>query len=242
MDPYAVGSRPSSEYTPPTRDGTRVAPTVDHTLLAPDASHSQIMRVCREALQYGFAAVCVTPYWLPLVARTLQGSAVRSCVVIGFPLGADHSETKAQEARICARLGAAELDMTLAVAALKAGDHDYVLHDIQAVVQAAQGKTVKVILETALLSRAQKIEACALALRAGAGFVKTSSGFFGGATLEDVRLLRRCVGDEAGVKASGGIRTCAEACAMLQAGASRIGASAGVAIVTGHSDTDRRCR
>lgn len=219
-------------FPPLSKDGACVAPLLDHTLLTADAGRKQVLRLCEEARHYGFAAVCVTPYWLPVVVQALKGSDVCPCTVIGFPLGASPLETKAHEARVCARSGARELDMVIAVSALKDGQHDLVLRDIQAVVQAAKGKTVKVILETGLLTRAEKIVACKLAVQAGAHYVKTSTGFSGGATLQDIRLMRRTVGEQCRIKASGGIRTCAQALAMLKAGADRIGASAGVAMVT----------
>lgn len=212
-----------------------LARIIDHTLLKPDATAAQIEQLCREALQYGFAAVCVNPTWVPLAARLLQGSDVKVCTVVGFPLGATSTAAKVAEARAAIAAGAREIDMVINIGALKSGLYDQVRDDIRAVVEAAHPTaTVKVILETALLTDAEKVQACRLAREAGADFVKTSTGFGpGGATVHDVALLRREVGPAMGVKASGGIRDRATALAMVQAGANRIGASASVAIVTG---------
>ncbi len=222
--------------------GTRVtdrnvARLIDHTLLKPDATEEDIRRLCEEARRYGFASVCVNPSYVPLAARLLEGSEVAVCTVIGFPLGATTPTTKAIETRDAIANGATEIDMVINVGALKSGNDDLVRRDIQAVVDAARGKAlVKVILETALLSREEKIKACLLAKMAGADFVKTSTGFGpGGATVEDVALMREVVGPEMGVKASGGIRDLETAKAMVAAGATRIGASASVAIVRGES-------
>ncbi len=215
-----------------TAAGRRLAPLIDHTLLKADARREQVLALCREARHYGFAAVCVLPRHLALAVKALAGSPVRAVTVVGFPLGASLTSVKAFEAAGAVRQGAGELDMVLAVGALKDGDDAYARRDIRAVVRAAAGRPVKVILETALLTDAEKRRACRLALEAGARFVKTSTGLAGGATAADVRLLRREVGERAGVKASGGIRTCREALAMVRAGATRLGTSAGVAIVT----------
>ncbi len=214
--------------------GTSVAELIDHTLLKPDATPAQIERLCAEAIQHRFASVCVNPSFVPLCARLLQGSPVAVCTVIGFPLGASTTRAKVFEASQAAADGARELDMVIAVGQLKAGDYLRVADDIGQVVEAghAQGALVKVIIETALLDDEEKVAACLLAARAGADFVKTSTGFSGGgATVADIALMRRAVGPELGVKASGGVRSLADAQAMIAAGASRIGASAGVTIV-----------
>lgn len=214
----------------------RIAPFIDHTLLRPDATAGQVAAACREALAYGFAAVCVHPCRLAQVVEALKGSAVKSCTVAGFPFGAQATEAKAFEAADAVRRGAREIDMVMNIGALKDGDAGLVARDIGAVVVAAAGAPVKVIIETGLLTDAQKAEACRLAVDAGAAFVKTCTGFSGGgATVADIRLMRSVVGASAGVKASGGIRTRDEAAAMLEAGANRIGTSAGVAIVAQES-------
>ncbi|MCK6523820.1 deoxyribose-phosphate aldolase [Myxococcota bacterium] len=193
---------------------------MDHTLLKPDATRADVVKLCDEARQHNFASVCLNTTWIPLAVSLLQGSRVMPICVVGFPLGA--------------AIGALEIDMVVNIGALKGGDHDLVLRDIAAVVRAAQGRPVKVILETHLLTREEKIAACALSKAAGAAFVKTSTGFGGGgATVEDIKLMRAVVGPDMGVKASGGVRTQADAQAMIQAGATRIGASASVAIVSG---------
>lgn len=213
-----------------------LAGMIDHTILKPDAMRDDIVKLAREALQYGFAAVCVNACWVPLVAEILRGSAVKTCAVVGFPLGAMVTELKVAEARRAIADGAAEIDMVINVGSLKGGEPDFVESDIRAVVQAAreQGAIVKVILETCLLSRDEKVTACLLSKKAGAQFVKTSTGFAsGGATVADVRLMRETVGDALQVKASGGIRNYSTAVEMIQAGASRIGTSSGVAIVSG---------
>jgi deoxyribose-phosphate aldolase len=215
--------------------GLDLAPLIDHTLLKPDASRPDIERLCEEARAYGFAAVCVNPVWVRLAARLLARTAVRVASVVAFPLGAQTPAGKAREARALRAEGAHELDMVLNLGALKDGDDAGVVREIEGVVRAAgPGAVVKVILETCYLTRAEKIRACRLARSAGARFVKTSTGFGpGGATVEDVRLLRRSVGPRVGVKAAGGIRDLRTARAMVRAGASRIGTSAGVAVVTG---------
>jgi deoxyribose-phosphate aldolase len=221
-------------YAPLSGRGARVAPLIDHTLLKAEAMPRQVEALCREALHYGFAAVCVNPSMVQRAAGALAGSAVKVCTVVGFPLGASTSTTKAFEAEDAVRLGARELDMVLAIGALKAGDRSAVLADIRAVVQAGGGCTVKVILETCLLTDEEKETACRLAMEAGAHFVKTSTGLAGGgATTEDIRRMRRVTGPAFGVKASGGIRTLDVALQLIEAGATRIGASASVAIVTG---------
>ena len=215
---------------------SQAARLIDHTLLRPDATREDIHRVCAEARQYGFASVCVNPYWVTMVAGELAGSASKVCTVIGFPLGAATTANKAAETGEAVRSGAQEIDMVINIGELCGGNHGAVQADIEAVVAAAHrgGAIVKVILETALLNAEQKIEACRLAKLAGAEFVKTSTGFStAGATAADVALMRREVGPEMGVKASGGIRTFQDLERMVAAGASRIGASSSVKIIEG---------
>ena len=211
-----------------------IAALIDHTILKADATRAEVIKVCREARQYSFASVCVNPYWVPLVRAELAGSKVKVCTVVGFPLGATSTESKAAEAAIAVRDGAQEVDMVINVGALKSGDQDAVKADIAAVVKVshAGGAIVKTILETALLNDTEKAIACVLAKAAGADFVKTSTGFGpSGATAHDIALMRQSVGSELGVKASGGIRTLQDLQTMTAAGASRIGASASVKIV-----------
>jgi len=211
-----------------------MAAMIDHTLLKPEATVADVQRLCAEARRYGFAAVCVNPALLPTAVRGLDGSTVTPCTVVGFPLGAMMTATKAMETARAVEAGAREVDMVLALWALKQHDYATVLDDMRAVVTAA-GPTcaVKVILETCLLTDTEKVTACKLALDAGARFVKTSTGFStGGATVHDITVMRRVVGTQAGVKASGGIRSLADAEAMVRAGADRIGTSAGISIVT----------
>lgn len=210
-----------------------IAKCIDHTVLKPQTTEAAVRRLCAEAAEYGFASVCVNPCWVSLCAELLRGTGVAVCTVIGFPLGANTSAVKAFEAAEAIRQGATEVDMVLNVGALKDGNTDQVRDDIAAVVEAARGKAlVKVILETCLLTDEEKRIACRLAKEAGADYVKTSTGFStGGATEADIALMRAEVGPDMGVKASGGIRDYAAAQAMLRAGASRIGASAGVQIV-----------
>jgi deoxyribose-phosphate aldolase len=211
--------------------GRLLASYIDHTILKPDAQRPEVERLCEEAVQYGFASVCVNPYWVPLVAAKLKGTQVRTCCVVGFPLGAAPAECKAHEAALCVRGGAAEVDMVINVGALKGGDLDTVRAEIAAVKRACGERTLKVIIETCLLTDEEKIVACRLSAEAGADYVKTSTGFGrSGATAGDIELMRRVVGPDMGVKASGGIRTQADALALIEAGASRIGASAGIAI------------
>ncbi|MEL6348219.1 MAG: deoxyribose-phosphate aldolase [Myxococcota bacterium] len=219
-------------------DSVSLASFLDHTQLKPTATREVIERTCDEALEHGFAGVCVNTVWLPLVAARLDGSVVMPVVVVGFPLGAMASEAKAAETRYAVENGAREIDMVLQVGLLKAGEDARVQQDIAAVVHAAGGLPVKVILETAMLTDEEKVRGCLLAKAAGAAFVKTSTGFGGGgATVEDVRLMRETVGPDMGVKASGGVRTAAVAQQMIAAGATRIGASSSVAIVTGGAGT-----
>ncbi len=218
-----------------------LAPYIDHTLLKPDATEAQIRKLCEEARQYTFASVCVNPSWVALAAQLLQGCPVKVCTVIGFPLGATTPTTKAIETRDAIANGADEIDMVINVGALKSGNDALVREDIEAVVLAAKGPAiVKVILETALLTKEEKVKACLLSKMAGADFVKTSTGFVpGGATVEDIALMRETVGPDMGVKASGGIRDTKTANDMVAAGASRLGASASVAIVSGKAATGK---
>ena len=211
-----------------------VAGYIDHTLLKPEATATDIVRLCREAADWKFATVCVNPAWVALAARELRGTNVGVCSVVGFPLGATTPDVKQYEARRAIFDGATEIDMVINVGALKSGDLRIVTDDIRGVVSAchAAGAGSKVIIETALLTDEEKVTACTLAKAAGADFVKTSTGFGpGGATAADVALMRRVVGDEMGVKASGGVRDLEQVKAMVAAGATRIGASAGVRIV-----------
>jgi deoxyribose-phosphate aldolase len=213
-----------------------LAKFIDHTLLRPDATADEIDTMCDEALEFGFASVCINPTWVKRSAERLRGSEVKVCTVIGFPLGATPPEIKATEARRALRDGAREVDMVINIGALKSGDLDLVLADIEKVVDAAHegGAIAKVILETALLTDEEKVIAASLAKKAKADFVKTSTGFSGGgATVYDVALMRETVGPSMGVKASGGVRTLEDAEDMIAAGATRIGASAGVQIVGG---------
>ena len=216
---------------PPLDDA--IAPLVDHTLLRPDGSEAEIVQLCREATEYGFASVCVNPYYVPLAADLVRGSKVRVCTVAGFPLGLNMPETKAFEATRGVRDGAQEIDMVINIGALKSARYDWVRYDIEQVVEASKagGAIVKVILEATLLTDEEKIIACELARDAGADYVKTSTGFGpGGATTDDVALMRRTVGRSMGVKAAGGIGSRRQAADMIAAGATRIGASAGVKI------------
>ncbi|MDQ0156012.1 deoxyribose-phosphate aldolase [Robertmurraya andreesenii] len=212
-----------------------IAKYIDHTLLKADAQKDQIEKLCQEAREYGFASVCVNPTWVKLAAELLQGSEAKVCTVIGFPLGATTSETKAFETKNAIENGATEVDMVINIGALKNGNLDVVEQDIRAVVDAAKGKALtKVIIETSLLTDDEKVTACELSVKAGADFVKTSTGFStGGATVEDIRLMRKTVGPNIGVKASGGVRSAEDAKQMIEAGATRIGASSGVEIVKG---------
>jgi len=210
-----------------------LAAVIDHTLLKATATSDQIVSICREARQYGFAAVCVNPCYVPLAARELSGSKVKTCSVIGFPLGANASSTKAEEAALAVSQGARELDMVINIGALKTGDRNSVAKDIRQVVAAAGEALVKVIIETCYLTDSEKSLACELAIEAGAHYVKTSTGFgTGGAAADDIRLMRSIVGSALKIKASGGIGSLEAAVAMLEAGADRIGASASVTIVS----------
>ena len=214
-----------------------VAKLIDHTALKANTTKEDILKLIEEAKEYGFFSVCINPHWVSLAAKELAESDVKVCTVIGFPLGANSSAVKAAETKQAIEDGANEVDMVINVGALKSGDEQTVLEDIKAVVDAAAGKTlVKVIIETALLTDEEKVKACQLAVEAGADFVKTSTGFStAGAKPEDVKLMKETVGDKAEVKASGGIHSKADVDAMVEAGATRIGASAGIAIVTGEA-------
>jgi len=213
----------------------RIQKYIDHTLLKPDVVEKQIIDLCREALEYGFAAVCINPFYTSLVRRELEGSDVKTCVAIGFPLGAASTEVKAYEAIEAAANGAREMDMVINIGALKDRKYEVVERDIAAVVNAVEGKAmVKAIIECCLLTPDEMRKACEIAVKAGAAFVKTSTGFStGGAKVEDVRLMRDTVGARVGVKASGGIRDYKTALEMINAGATRIGTSAGIEIVKG---------
>lgn len=214
----------------------QIAKYIDHTILKPDASKAAVEKLCKEAQENTFAAVCVNPVHVSLCSRLLEQSEVEVCTVIGFPLGANLTTIKAQEAALAVADGAVEIDMVINVGALKDGDDAFVQNDIQEVVQATRKASskaiVKVIIETSLLTDEEKQKACELAQKAGAHYVKTSTGFSGGgATVADIALMRKTVGPKMGVKASGGIKNYQQAVALIEAGATRIGASAGIAIV-----------
>ncbi len=215
-------------------EGKQIAGVIDHTLLKPEATAVQIKVLCQEAMQYHFASVCINPVYVPLACGLLKDAPEVICAVVGFPLGAVLPEFKVYETLACINAGAAEIDMVINIGALKSEAYGLVMNEIQTVTQTAhnQGSITKIILETVLLTQREKILACLISKTAGADFVKTSTGFgTGGATIEDVELMRRIVGSEMGVKAAGGIRTYADAVAMIKAGANRLGASAGVKIV-----------
>lgn len=205
---------------------------IDHTLLKADATTKQIEKLCQEAKEYDFMSVCINPGFVEKASELLKDSDVKVCTVIGFPLGANTKEVKAYETRSAVKDGADEVDMVINISAAKDGNWDYVEKDIKAVVEASGDALVKVIIETCLLTDSEKVEACLAAKRAGADYVKTSTGFStGGATVEDVRLMRETVGQDMGVKASGGVGNKEDALAVIEAGASRIGASRGIDIV-----------
>jgi len=216
----------------------KIAQMIDHTILKADATEEEVKTLCKEATQYQFATVCINPCYIPQAVHLLQGANVGITTVIGFPLGSTTSMTKANEAKEAVLLGATEIDMVINVGALKDGKYDYILYEIGSVVKAAKEvckkAIVKVIIETCLLTKDEIVKACQLAVEAGADYVKTSTGFStGGARIEDIALMRKTVGPSIGVKASGGIRTYEDAKAMIDAGASRIGASASIEIVNG---------
>ncbi len=208
---------------------------IDHTILKPEATEAAVQKIIDEAKEYNFFSVCINPCWVAFASEQLADTDVAVCTVIGFPLGANTPEVKAYEAADAIKNGANEVDMVINIGALKSQQYDHVRQDIQGIVDAAKGKAlVKVIIETALLTDEEKVKACELAKEAGADFVKTSTGFStGGAKVADIRLMRETVGPDMGVKASGGVHNAEEALAMIEAGATRIGASTGVAIVSG---------
>ena len=205
---------------------------IDHTLLKQDAQPEQIVRLCDEAKDFHFMSVCVNPGYVPLAARCLEGSDVKVCTVIGFPLGMNLTKTKVEEAETCIKMGADEIDMVINVGMLKAGHDEYVKEEIRLLKEVAGSRVLKVIIETCLLTDDEKVRACIAAKEAGADFVKTSTGFStGGATVHDVELMRKTVGPDMGVKASGGVRTHEDLIAMVEAGANRIGTSNGTKII-----------
>lgn len=211
-----------------------MAQMIDHTMLKADASKETILRYCKEAKEYKFASVCVNSAFVPVVAKELAGSEVKTCCVVGFPLGAMLTSAKAFEAAEAVKAGAQEVDMVINISALKDGDDAFVEEDIRAVVEASGDALVKVIIETCLLTDEEKVRACELSVKAGADFVKTSTGFStGGATVADVALMKKTVDGKALVKASGGIRTSEDAKALVEAGADRIGAGNGIPLVEG---------
>jgi deoxyribose-phosphate aldolase len=216
-----------------------LAKYIDHTVLKPATTKEEVIKVCSEAKEYGFFSVCINPYYVKLVKEELDGSDVKVCSVIGFPLGASVSTIKSAEAAQAIADGADEIDMVINLAALKNRDYDYVLADIRAVAEVCKGNALlKVIIETCLLTDEEKVKACELAVEAGTDFVKTSTGFSsGGATADDIALMRKTVGKDIGVKASGAVRDNATAILMINSGATRIGASASIAIVTGGVST-----
>ncbi len=213
---------------------------IDHTVLKQDAVKADIIKLCNEAVENDFASVCINPYWIPVAKEILKGTGVDVCTVIGFPLGANATATKAFETKQAIQDGATEIDMVINVGALKDKEYDVVYNDIKAVVEAANGTLVKVIIETCLLTDEEKVKACELSVKANAHFVKTSTGFStGGATKEDIALMRKTVGPNVGVKASGGVRTPEDFSAMIEAGATRIGTSSGIKLLSGqNSDTN----
>ncbi len=214
-----------------------LAKYIDHTVLKPETTKEEVIKVCEEAKEYGFFSVCVNPYYVSLVKKELTGSDVKVCSVIGFPLGASVTCVKAAETKQSIADGANEIDMVLNIAAMKNGEYEYILNDIKGVVAALEGKAIlKVILENCLLTEEEIVKACELSVEAGAHFVKTSTGFNkGGATASDIALMRKTVGPNIGVKASGAVRDRETALAMVEAGATRIGASASVSIVKGEN-------
>jgi deoxyribose-phosphate aldolase len=213
---------------------------IDHTLLKQQASEEEIIKICTEAKEYGFASVCANAYYTSIVSKELKGSNVKTCIVVGFPLGATTKEVKAFEAKQAIENGAQEIDMVVNVGAIKSKKYDVVKEDIKAVVEASKGRAlVKVILETCLLTDEEKVKVCVICKEANADFVKTSTGFStGGATVHDIKLMRETVGPNMGVKAAGAVRTAEDAKAVIEAGASRIGASSSIAIVNGTEDSN----
>ena len=216
-----------------------LASYIDHTLLAPQAGVNEIIQLCQEAKRYNFASVCVNPVYVSTVSTELRDSNIKTCTVVGFPLGAVTTKDKINESLNAIANGADEIDMVINVGQLKSGQYEVVEADIRAVVEASQDKLVKVIIETCLLTNDEKVKACQLAVSAGADFVKTSTGFSAaGATVEDIVLMRETVGPNIGVKAAGGARSYEDAEAFIEAGATRIGTSSGVAIVSGETVTE----
>lgn len=212
---------------------TNISKYIDHTILSPDATKQEVTKMCDEAKKYEFKSVCVNSSYVEYVKQELENSNILVCSVVGFPLGSVVTEVKSYETQLAVEQGANEIDMVINISKLKDKEYEYVLNDIKSVVKSADGKTVKVIIETCLLEDKEKIKACELAMEAGADFVKTSTGFStGGATIKDVKLMKNTVGDNLGVKASGGIKNLHDAKNMIDAGASRIGASSGVKIVS----------
>ncbi|QTL96596.1 deoxyribose-phosphate aldolase [Iocasia frigidifontis] len=221
-------------------DKKEIAKMIDHTILGATVTSDQVKEKCEEAKKYNFASVCVNPEYVKLVSTELAGTPVKVCTVIGFPLGFNLTDVKVKEVKEAIKQGADELDMVIKLGALKEGNMDLVTKDIESVVKASGNKLVKVIIETCYLTDEEKIEACKVAKKAGADFVKTSTGFgSGGATEEDIKLMRETVGEEMGVKASGGIRSLFDAKKMIEAGATRIGASSGVKIIEGNRITSK---
>ena len=205
----------------------------DHTILKAEATEAQVVKICDEAVKYNFASVCVNQYYTKLVAEKLKGTDVDVCTVVGFPLGATSTESKVFETKQAVKDGATEIDMVINVSRLKDGDDEYVLEEIKKIRKACKGNVLKVIIETCLLTDEEKVRVCKLAKKAKATFVKTSTGFStGGATVHDVKLMRKAVGKKMGVMASGGVRTAEDFLAMIKAGATRVGASAGIAIMS----------
>jgi len=216
----------------------KIASFIDHTILSANAKSSDIIRICSEAKDYNFASVCVNSYWVSTVKKELEGTEVKTCSVIGFPLGAMSTKAKAFETKQAIEDGADEIDMVINIGELKEKNYDNVKKDILEVKKACSNKLLKVIIESCLLTEEEKVKACLLAVKAGADYVKTSTGFStGGATTSDVKLMRETVGQALGVKASGGIHTYEEALSLIEAGASRIGASAGIKIVEGETES-----
>ena len=210
---------------------------IDHTLLKPEATKDQIIKLCKEAKQYDFASVCVNPGYVKLCAEELKGTDVKVCTVVGFPLGATSTESKVFETKQALKDGATEIDMVINVGKLKDGEDEFILDEMKKIRRACKGNTLKVIIETCLLTDEEKVRVCKLAKKAKATFVKTSTGFStGGATPSDVKLMRKAVGSKMGVKASGGVRTKEDFLAVIKAGATRVGASAGVAIMEALKD------
>ncbi len=212
----------------------KMADYIDHTLLKPEATENDIKKLCKEAVDNGFFSVCINSSYVKLAAREVQGTSVKVCVVVGFPLGVTTTAVKTYEAAEAVENGADEVDMVIHVGQLKSGNEQYVYDDIAGVVRAAKGKIVKVIIETALLSDEEKKKACLISRKAGAAFVKTSTGFGpGGATVADIELMREAVGPEMGIKASGGVRSAETARKLIKVGANRIGTSSGITIIQG---------